>query len=268
MSVELALLGQILRLANDPEVCVSDLVDVVERVPSLAAKVIRVANSAYYGMEGSIGRLDKATLVLGCRAVSEIAGSLIVASRMSSFEIGALRGEALWLHSLSVGIGARLLSARLELDVETESYLAGLLHDLGMVDMAQAHGERYAQVVTETARAVQPLEPRERAAFDRTHADCILERAAEWGLPPEIRSAIGHHHDPLQAPASQRGPAALVRAAHALVSPEAGGWSDAPGGPEAAELLRDLGVMRDDEPAIRAELEARLKQALATLGAA
>ena len=197
MTGELAPLSEILRLADDPEVCVSDLIDAVERVPSLGADVARVANSAYYGMQGRSRGVEKLTLILGCRAVAEIATALIVARRIRGAEPDRLRSEARWLHCLSVAITARLLSARLELDIESEAYVAGLLHGLELADGAQG----------KASRSASPLE-------------------------------------------------ALVCGAHAIIEP---------GAPEAEQALRDLGVLSDDEAAIRGELDERLKQALASL---
>ena len=197
MTGELEPLREILRLADDPEVCVSDLIDAVERVPSLGADVARVANSAYYGMQGRSRGVEKLTLILGCRAVAEIATALIVARRIRRAEPDRLRSEARWLHCLSVAITARLLSARLELDIESEAYVAGLLHGLGVVDGTE----------DEASRGASPLE-------------------------------------------------ALVCGAHAITGS---------GAPEAEQALRDLGVLSDDEAAIRGELDEALKQALATL---
>ena len=86
MSAELEPLAEILRLADDPEVCVSDLIDAVQRVPSLGPDIARVANSAYYGLPGGGRSLEKLTLILGCRAVAEIATALIVSRRIRSAE--------------------------------------------------------------------------------------------------------------------------------------------------------------------------------------
>ncbi len=215
MSAELEPLAEILRLADDPEVCVSDQIDAVQRVPSLGRDIARVANSAYYGLPGGGRSLEKLTLILGCRAVAEIATALIVARRIRSAEPDRLRGEELWLHCLSVAITARLLSARLELGIESEAYVAGLLHGLGMADGTLRYGEHPAAVGTGESRGARPL-------------------------------------------------AVLVSGAHAITGPGAPGPGDSPG-PDAAQALRDLGVLADDETAIRSELDERLKQALAAL---
>ncbi len=215
MSGELEPLEEILRLADDPEVCVSDLIDAVERVPSLGTDVARVANSAYYGMQGGGRSLEKLTLILGCRAVADIATALIVARRIRSAEPDRLRGEALWLHCLSVAITARLLSARLELGIESEAYVAGLLHGLGLADGTLRYGEHRAEVDTGASHGARPL-------------------------------------------------AVLVSGAHAITGPGAPG-PGVPREPDAEQALRDLGLLAEDETAIRSEFDEQLKQALAAL---
>jgi len=257
---EFALLGQILELANDEEVMLEHFGRVVAQSPSLAVKVVKVANSALYGMEGRITRLERAVLILGVRAVASIASSVLATSRLRGVRLGSLRGDALWLHSLEIGACAELAARFLGLPHEAEAYLAGLLHDMGLLEMHEAHGERYVEIVERSIHENLPLEVLEQDTFGTTHASLLSSRATSWGFPEKLRDAIGGHHDPALAPESARAITNMVRVAHILVDEPTGGWKDAPVNPEAdAAVLAELGLGDDDIADIRTALAERLK---------
>ncbi len=265
MSLEFALLGEILRLADDPELRIEDFAEKVEGSPRLAASIVRIANSALYGMEGKIRRLDRATVILGVRAVAEIASSVLVASRMKELRIAELRGEALWLHSLEIAAAAQALARWLGIDGEREAYLVGLLHDLGLAEMYEAHGADYAALVERSIREELPLAGLERERFGEDHADRLRACAADWGFPKLIVDAVGHHHDPGAAPEASHQLATLASAAHALISGEEGGWSDVPGAGADATILEQLGLDAADTEEIRSIVRERVKEIVSTI---
>jgi putative nucleotidyltransferase with HDIG domain len=257
---EFALLGQILELANDEEVVLEHFGRVVAQSPSLAVKIVKVANSALYGMEGRITRLERAVLILGVRAVASIASSVLASTRMKGVRLGSLRGDALWLHSLETGVCAELTARCLGLPNEAEAYLAGLLHDMGLLEMQDAHGKRWEELFERSMRDNLPLEVLEQEAFGTTHAALLASKAKEWGFPEKLRDAIGGHHNPDLAPESTRAITNMVRVAHLLVSEPTAQWKDAPVNAEAdAAVLRDLGLGDDDITDIRTALAERLK---------
>ena len=257
---EFALLGQILELANDEDVVLEHFGRVVAQSPSLAVKIVKVANSALYGMEGRITRLERAVLILGVRAVASIASSVLATGRMRGVQLGSLRSDALWLHSLEVGACAELTARCLGLPHEAEAYLAGLLHDMGLLEMQEAHGKRWVEVFERSTRDNLPLEVLEQEAFGTTHAALLASKAQEWGFPEKLRDAIGGHHQPDLAPETARGITTMVRVAHILVAEPTGGWKDAPTNAEAdTAVLTDLGLGEDDIADIRTTLAERLK---------
>ncbi len=128
---ELCLLGEILQLAKASDASLEDFVGKVGGSPNLAARVLQISNSALYGMEGHVQRLDRAVLILGVEVVAGIAASVVVAERARKAHPTGLPADALWLHSLETGVCAELLTRFLGLPGHREAYLAGLLHDLG-----------------------------------------------------------------------------------------------------------------------------------------
>jgi HD-like signal output (HDOD) protein len=265
MSIELVLLGEILDLAQDPETHLDAFGEKVATSPQLAAEVVRVSNSALYGMEGRINRLERAVLILGIRTVAEIASSLLVASRMRGVNIGKLGGDALWMHSLETGVCAQLIARCLSLPSESEAYLAGLLHDLGLLDLYESYGEPYSDTVQRCKSEQVPLVGLEQEAFGETHGERLLARASDWRFPQHLREAIGYHDTPAQAPEASRTLATLIRAAHIIVAEPSQGWSCMPPTPEDDEILRDLGVLPEDAGDIQSLLAERMKEVLTVL---
>ncbi len=257
---EFALLGQILELANDEEVVLEHFGRVVAQSPTLAVKVVKVANSALYGMEGRITRLERAVLILGVRAVASIASSVLATGRMRGARLGSLRSDALWLHSLETGACAELAARCLGLPHEAEAYLAGLLHDMGLLEMQEKYGKPWTQLFERSIGESVALEVLEQEAFGTTHAALLASKAKEWGFPEKLRDAIGGHHDPALAPESARPITSMVRIAHILVADPTGGCKDnAPNAEADTAVLTQLGLGEDDVTDIRSTLSERLK---------
>lgn len=263
MSIELMLLGEILRLSRDSDVSLEEFGEKVASSPHLAAEIVRVSNSALYGMEGRINRLERAVLILGIRTVASIASSVLVAAKVRGVKVGGLNHDALWIHSLETGVCAQLIARCLGLPADSEAYLAGLLHDLGMLELHQAHGKRYAEIVLQAGREKRSLHEVEQEVLSETHCSRLFDLAAEWGFPEPLQQALGYHHSPLEAPEASRTVASLVYAAHILVTDPAGGWTDQCETAEDTSFLEELGLASEDVDDIRGMLDEKMKEVAA-----
>ena len=261
MSAEIALLSQILTLSSDENVRIDEFGHVVASSPNLAAQVVKVANSALYGMEGKVTRLERAVLILGVRTVAAIASSVLVANQARSIQIGSLSGDALWMHSLETGACAELVARSLHWPHEAEAYLAGLLHDLGAQELFQEHGAAYSELLETARSAGRPLVERERELCGEDHGQRMQSLAERWGFPPVLCAAFACHHTPAEADSAGQAVATLVHAAHILVEQPAEGWTDHTADEETdAAFLESLGLDGDDIADIRATLEEKLKE--------
>ncbi len=259
MTGELALLGEILQLAGDSDVSLDQFVGSVGQSPSLAARVLRVSNSALYGMEGRVQRLDRAVLILGVEAVAGIAASVVVADRARRARIRELPADAFWLHSLESGVCAELLARFLGLGTYREAYLAGLLHDLGVVDLLVTHGRRYEDLLLDAHVSGRSLDSMESERLDETHGQRIGTEATGWGLPESLRLAIAHHDHPEEAPGSSQTLARIVLAGHAVTRGELAPWTDHPPEGDPSLALETLGVTEADTEEIRTLVRERIK---------
>jgi len=260
MSAEIALLGRILTLATEEQVSIEEFGRVVASSPALSAQVVRVANSALYGMEGRITRLERAILILGVRTAAATASSVLMSSKLRAVRIGPVSGDALWMHSLEIGACAELLARCLGWPHEAEAYLAGLLHDLGMQELFQEHGASYADVLTQARATDGDQLLLERALCGEDHGMRLERVARQAGFPAVLCDSFACHHDPLQAGGAAQAVASLVHASHIVVDPALAGWSDhARDAEHDAAALARLGLSSDDVADVRATLDERLK---------
>jgi len=217
-------------LLDDPEVGVGDVGALIAEDPVLAAKVLKIANSAFYGLRERCLAPQQAASVLGLKVLRNV---ILQACAMRQFE--HLQAEdfdlrAHWRHSvLCAQLCASLAvqtTAQIELRPE-ELYACGLLHDLGQLVLAEALGKNYLVVLEQARRDNLPRHAVESAHLGFTHADVGGLIAEQWGLPPAATLAIGQHHE-----LGTEGVSAIVKAAdwlaHALEAGVQPDWNSLP----------------------------------------
>lgn len=265
MGRELALLGEILRL--DPELDAPDLIAALSRSDA-AGDVVQLANSSLYGAEGRVSTLVEAAQNLPRGALGSVAATALVSREVRALRLGPLSGEDLWLHAMTIGIAADLCARCLYAPVGITAMLAGLVHDLGVIDLHRAHGARYEALLARAARDKRPLIELELAELGETHGERIRARALEWGFPGTVCEVVRWHDDPLRAPPEARAAAALVHAAHIIAGGQLSPWSDVPHSAAHDRFLRELGLDGEDISDIVCLLAVRVKECMHILGAA
>ena len=185
---------EVMRIANDPGSDAADLRRVVENDPSLAARIIRLVNSAAYAARTPVTNLQQAISFLGFSQVRNLAVTATVSELFRSDGlVGPYRRTALWKHLVTVGICARMVACRCELPQFDDVFLAGLLHDIGIMLEDQYDHDNFRALLENLTDDV-PLETAERAALGYAHTELGEALAVAWRFPPATRAAIRHHH--------------------------------------------------------------------------
>jgi putative nucleotidyltransferase with HDIG domain len=191
---------RITSMVDDPAVRISDIGQVIAKDPAITAKVLRVANSSFYGLKQPVISLDQAAAVVGGRSLRNIA---MQASLMGRYEHLGQKYQfdlpGLWAHSIFTARLCQELGKRLpqacDLGPE-ELYTCGLLHDVGKAVLLDALGEEY-DAVYKTARdtgvAIHVVEER---VLSFTHVEVGAVVAQRWQLPAAVSRAIQFHHGP------------------------------------------------------------------------
>ena len=200
-----AVVEEVRRLIADPKSGTLEIGKLVAQDPPLAAKVLKIANSAYYGLRERCVSTEQACAVLGLRVLRNVVTQAAVMSRYEHLEGHGLDLEQLWLHSQLVGQVSQQLArrARQKLGLTPEEIQScGLLHDIGKVVLLESLGEEYLAVLARAQQENVPMHVCEEQALGFDHTDVGALVAIQWGLPTSVASGIQFHHGPREAVAA------------------------------------------------------------------
>ena len=191
---------EVMALARDPGSNMQQIEEVILTDPALATKILKVANSPFYGMRREISSLRLALTALGMTQIRSLVLGVSVLKAMETDAGNGFDYEALWEHSTGTAVLCKLLAGRFGLDFRGEEYVAGLVHDIGKVILDQYLHEEFSQALAEARRKHEPLEAAERAVIGVDHAFAGAWLARKWRLPESLVEAIGGHHSPATEP--------------------------------------------------------------------
>ncbi|MCP4748745.1 MAG: HDOD domain-containing protein [Desulfobacteraceae bacterium] len=189
--------SKVLQICNDPAASPNDLNRVISLDPVLTGRMLKLINSAYYGLPVRITSLVRAIIMLGINTVKNLVlATSIVGSFKSS---GGLKGqliEEFWEHCLRVAVAGKILASHLGVPVQEreEYFLAGLLHDLGKLPIMACYTELYQTVLGACVNSIE--KERQVFGFDHCHINRLI--ITKWKLNQQIGSAIINHHTPFE----------------------------------------------------------------------
>lgn len=173
------------------------LAKIIESDQAIAAKVLKMANSAFYGMSGKISSVHQASLMLGYQTLGEIATMAgtadLLARKMPGYGYDS---QDLWRHSLSVAFSAKLIAAMKNKDLVPEAHTAGLIHDVGKIILDRHILVKKDKIAAYMAQEEKTFLDAERYFFGFDHAEIASEICRSWKIPEGITLAIGCHHRP------------------------------------------------------------------------
>ena len=165
---------KIIELVEDPKSTASQLHKIVAHDPALVTRILKVVNSSFYGLPGQIASIDRAIVLLGLNAVKNIA----------------------------VGVAARDMAKQMKLPVADEAFLAGMIHDMGILISMQVHPEQVKQVCEASKAGDKSFCELEREVIGMDHQQLGMALAEQWKFPRACQLVAGYHHRP-QALAEQ-----------------------------------------------------------------
>ena len=184
----------VFQVINDPSATSRDLEAAVKRDQSLAAGMLRVANSAIYGFSRSIDSVREAIVLIGVRKMRDLATSIASAGLFKDDSSGLVDAARLWRHALATACWARrVIEYRKEWSVDV-AVSAALLHDLGIVVLCQCDGDRYRSLLRRAQQDTRAVHVLEEEELGITHARAGGILCAKWQLPVSLTQLISHHH--------------------------------------------------------------------------
>ncbi|MEW5875507.1 MAG: HDOD domain-containing protein [Candidatus Zixiibacteriota bacterium] len=190
-----AVVSAVMGLTADLNTEITKLARALSADPALTAKVLRISNSPFYGRARSVSSLDEAVMILGFFTIR----SLVVAtSAYSMFKRNGGDGleHSLWEHSLAVAMGARITARRLNAGHVDEVFLAGLLHDIGVLILLQKMPREYRGILDTARKNDTPLIELEKEKLGFNHVDLGVAMLERWNFPPFLVESIRLYRNP------------------------------------------------------------------------
>lgn len=183
------LAARVVAVLERPDGDLAEAAALVETDQGLAAQVLRVANSAFYGLSGRIATVQQALTVLG----TVVSRSLVYATTVFDLRIGH---RGFWEHAVGAAVMAGAIARHLRLEKPEELSAAGLLHDLGKVVLCRQAPDAFAAVLEHAQVNRCAFRDSERALLGTDHAEIAAWLVARWHLPSRLADAVVGHHDP------------------------------------------------------------------------
>jgi HD-like signal output (HDOD) protein len=203
-------------LIDDPTTTAARLASFISYDQSFTIKILKLANSAFYGLSRKVGTVELALLILGFEEVRNLALTVVVVDTFKGEEFyQILDVNEFWTHSIAVAAGCKVIAGARMLRSPGELFVAGLLHDVGTLVLARDASDDFKNVVEKIKQDKIPQHEAEMALLGFTHADVGWWLAKSWNLPLNQVGAIAHHHNPL-ASFLQPNPAILLYFANDL----------------------------------------------------
>jgi putative nucleotidyltransferase with HDIG domain len=189
--------AKVLEVCNNPQTSPADLNHVISLDPGLVGRVLKLINSAYYGLGQQVTNLVRAIIMLGINTVKNLALSTAVMGNLSTNkDFQGLNMEGFWRHSLCVGVAAKILAKQRGIDSkQTEEYFtAGLLHDIGKIPLNAVLSKEYMLTVSTADRERISLFRAEEKTLGMNHCASGAMIVKAWKLEGPVGEAIVNHH--------------------------------------------------------------------------
>ncbi len=184
------IVAKLTRMAEDPDTTTEQMGRVISKDHILAAKLLKLVNSAFYGFPQKISSLSSAIILLGFNVIK----SLIISA--SIFELMESSDVELWEHSLGTAVAASILAKRLGIKDPEEVSTAGLIHDIGKVAVKMELPEQYDEILNIVEMKKVSMFEAERLVLGLDHAEVGGWLAKSWFLPRKLVEPISCHHLP------------------------------------------------------------------------
>jgi putative nucleotidyltransferase with HDIG domain len=182
---------KVLQLMDDADSTAEDLARVVESDPAVAARVLKISNSSFYGAQRQIQTMPHAIMMLGFVTLKSV---VIAASVKQVYHPYGLTEKLLWEHSFGAGLAARIIAQEMRKINPDEAFLGGLFHDIGKQIMNFLDKDKFQEVMQMSFNENISFEAAEQMLFPYTHEEAGALVIEKWNFPEHLLKAVMAHH--------------------------------------------------------------------------
>ena len=198
--------GRITEMVDDPDSTTKGLAKVISQDPGLSVKLLRIANSAFYGRVKTVESIEQALNVIGMQRLRDIVLGTAAIDTFNGIPNELVSMEDFWMHSIYCAIASRLLAKKIGNKNAETIFIAGLLHDIGQLVLFHERPEESRQALLLTIEDVNEPDTveAEQHIFGFDHSQIGAALAEQWSLPDLLLNSILHHHTPEKAKVFQQ----------------------------------------------------------------
>ncbi|MGE5479729.1 MAG: HDOD domain-containing protein [Chloroflexota bacterium] len=188
--------NEILASLDNPSIGAGAIAKLIEHDQSLTVRVLRVANSPFYGFSRTINTVELAIIIMGVNTIREIILSLVIQKFFLRIRLSVFDIKSFWQYTLFCGACSRLLARKLGYRLAGEAFIAGLMHDVGILIIVEHFTQQYLQIKDIVTRKNLTYTQAEEIALGATHCEIGAWLAERWNFPERFCQATANHHTP------------------------------------------------------------------------
>jgi HD-like signal output (HDOD) protein len=182
---------KVLDMVNSDNSSIVELCTTIEKDQAFTAAILKIANSAFYGLRQEVTNIKQATVVLGFNTLKNLV--ITVSTKLQYKRLG-ITEQMMWDHSVGAAIAARFISSGHEKELEEIAFICGLMHDFGKIVINNECPDAFLEVMQEIYNENQDSIVAEEKVFGYNHTEIGSVVTAQWGFPPVLSNVMEYHH--------------------------------------------------------------------------
>ncbi len=257
--------NRVIELVADPETSSACLARAISTDAAMVSRVLKAANSAYYGLPQKVSTITQATVVLGFNTIKNLVLTTSVFSTFKGSGVSRFNREEFWLHSIGCATISKIICRQIHIGMPEEAFIAGLLHDIGKIVEDQFLYENIEKILTCIDETHVSFKEAEQIIQGIDHTEIGFLLCDKWNFPLHLQEAVAFHHNPGKATIDKE-LVSLVHLANSIAIEESLGYGGDPFTPVIDPIVEKiLGITQPEIDELKEEIFEEYEKAVGFL---